>query len=409
MNLKIGLQRNVAYVQSVVELWNILKEGRSIEPLLERLSLLRGPLFKVLQVLATMPGVWSSPIAARLQMVVKPRSVVGEQEWKAYVAALCPQYLPFLQLEHAYFGSLGQVHPMKGSDGVQRACKIRYPNIEAVLAQDFRWLEIWNMAYTWWGAAIETAPLIGYLKYLFQDELDYRQEGAWMQRFAQHFEDVPWVHIPHYYAQDSQEDILVMSWVEGNSFSDEHLARLSQEDRNILSQRLVKAWYHPFFTQGLLHADPHIGNYVWDDQLHIHIVDFGSVYAFDAPWVEGAKKLYFALLNQDDTESIYYEYFGFSPLSALQKDCIDRWAHFLYGPFLQEGVYTLPMTLPAEGLALLKSLHQALRTEAPLKIPGEFLILDRACVALGATLVRLQGNVNWRACFGDMMAGREVT
>lgn len=406
MTLKLGFQRNIAYLQGAFDMWEVLKGGRSIEPLLARLEVLRGPLFKILQVLASIPGLWSSPIAARLQMLVEPRPLVGETAWHEYVAALCPQYLPYLQLGQAYVGSLGQVHPMQWHDGTKRACKIRYPNIAQVLAQDFRLLEVWNAAYTWWGAAIETAPLITYLQHLFQNELDYQQEGQWMQRFAQHFEAVPWVHIPQYFPEDSQEDILVMSWMRGHSFADERVQHLSQHDRNILSQRLVQAWYHPFFTQGFLHADPHIGNYAWDEALHIHIVDFGSVCKFDAAWVEGAKHLYMALLNNHDTQGIYYDYFGFQPLSALQKTCVDQWARFLYGLFLQEGVHTLPQSMPREGLKLLKQIHQMLRTEAPLRIPCEFLVLDRACIALGGTLIHLQGGIDWGACFQEIMDGR---
>lgn len=405
MTLKLGFQRNIAYLQGAFDMWEVLKGGR-IDPLLTRLEALRGPIFKILQVLATIPELWSSTIAARLQMLTQPRALVSAKEWQEYVAALCPQYLSYLQLEQVYVGSLGQVHPMQWHDGTKLACKIRYPNIEQVLEQDFRLLEVWNKAYAWWGAAIDIAPLITYLKHLFQDELDYQQEGQWMQRFTAHFKEVPWIHIPQYYPEASQEDILVMSWVSGHSFADERVQHLNQQDRTILSQRLAQAWYHPFFTQGFLHADPHIGNYAWDENLHIHVVDFGSVCQFTSSWVEGAKKLYMALLAKSETEDIYYDYFGFKPLSSLQKNCVDQWARFLYAPFLQEGVHTLSKTLPKEGLTLLKQIHQTLRIETPLRIPCEFLVLDRACIALGGTLVRLQGRMDWSVCFQEIMEGR---
>jgi predicted unusual protein kinase regulating ubiquinone biosynthesis (AarF/ABC1/UbiB family) len=405
MPLKLGFQRNIAYLQGTLELWEVLKGGRSLEPLLAKLETLRGPIFKILQVLATIPELWSSPVAARLQMVTQPCPLLEAKAWQEYVITLCPEYVPYLQLEHVYVGSLGQVHPMQWHDGTLRACKIRYPQIEAVLAQDFRILELWNTAYTWWGAAIDATPLILYLKHVFQAELDYQQEGQWMQHFAAHFEGVPWVHIPRYYPEDSREGILVMSWVKGCSFADDRVQKLSQQDRTLLSQRLVQAWYHPFFTQGILHADPHIGNYSWNEGLNIYIVDFGSVCQFDPSWVEGAKQLYTALLTHKNTEDIYYDYFGFKPLSALQKTCVDQWARFLYGPFLQEGMHTLSYAMPKEGLSLLKRIHQALRTEAPLRIPGEFLVLDRTCIALGGTLVRLQGCMDWSACFQNIMAG----
>lgn len=402
MLIKLGVSRNLAHMRIAWKLYAALQGRESVDTVWSLIADMKGPLIKVLQVLAGMPGLWSSPVAARLQLLSTARIPLSQEAWRTYVQEMLPELYPHISLEDAFPGSLGQVHRIRKGDF--RACKIQYPRMQEVLAQDFHLLELGNRAYQWWGAAIEVAPLLNHLKHVLQQELDYVQEGRWMQWFSKHFEHIPWIEVPVYGEECSTERLLMMSWLEGNRF-DETLSVLGQEERNTLSWRLMYAWYHPFFTQGILHADPHVENYKWSDTLSIQMLDFGCVWSFRPSWVEGTKKLYAALLHDEDTREIYYDYFGFDPLSPVQKECIDQWVGFMYSPFLHDGPRVLPESMTREGLSLLKRVHSVLRSEGTLRLPCEFLLLDRACIALGSALIRLQGKLCWKTCFKRLMNG----
>ncbi|ETZ04585.1 AarF/UbiB family protein [Holospora undulata] len=405
MLIKYARSREFAYACAVWNAFKSLNNTKEIEKLWDTLLQLKGPIVKVLQVLSGLPGVWPSPIASRLQLLSSTCSPLSSSQWKEYLETQAFDLYPKLCFESACAGSLGQVHKVFWSEKELRACKIQYPNMTEILKQDFRLLEVWQSLYQWWGPGIDTTEILQHLQDVMEQELDYLQEGRWMLWFQEHFQEVPWIHVPSYYPERSSKTILMMSWLKGNNFSDEALRSLPQKVRNVLSYRLLYAWYHPFFSKGILHSDPHMGNYMWNQNLDIYMVDFGCVRSFSPQWVKGAKALYTALLNQHDTQNIYYTYFEFDPLSSVQKSCIDRWAKFLYGPFLIEGERVLPESMAQEGIDLLKELHQILRKHKPLRIPHEFLLLDRACVALGSALIRLKGKLCWKTTFQKVIEG----
>ncbi|PPE03826.1 AarF/UbiB family protein [Holospora curviuscula] len=403
MLIKQERARDLAYLNSLWKLFRALHQPESIEALWFSLMELKGPILKIVQVLSGIPGLWSASIAARLQLVSSTCSPLSSFAWAEHLKSEVPHWYSKFSLKECYGGALGQVHKVFWNETEFRACKVQYPNMHAILKQDFQRLNLWRSVYQWWGAAVDTSEILQYLYKIMEQELDYQQEGEWMQWFHQHFQDIPWIHIPFYYSEASSKNILMMSWLQGKNFSQEALVELPQKIRDILSYRLLYAWYQPFFSKGILHADPHMTNYMWNQEGHIYMLDFGCVQHFSPSWIEGTKALYTALLNKEETQGIYYEYFGFSPLSEVQKACIDQWAKFLYGPFLVEGPRILPESMTQNGLHLLKQLHHTLQCHGPVRIPLEFLLLDRSCIALGSTLIRLKGALCWKTCFQSVM------
>ena len=395
--------RDLAYAHSVWKLFQSIHHPESVEKLWMMLMPLKGPIVKVLQVLSGIPGLWSSPIAQRLQLLSSTCAPISNSAWSEYLKTVVPEWYSKFSLEQCYGGSLGQVHGVFWNDTEFRACKVQYPNMHGVLKQDFKRLELWRNVYEWWGPALDTSQILYYLQNIMEQELDYTQEGKWMEWFRHHFQGISWIHIPVYYPENSSKNVLMMSWLQGNTFSQETLKNLPQETRDLLSYRLLYAWYQPFFTKGILHADPHMANYMWNQKGDVYMIDFGCVYRFSLSWIQGAKALYTALLEQKDTENIYYTFFGFDPLSEVQKICIDEWAKFLYEPFLIEGPRILPESMAQRGLNILTHLHRTLQCHGPVRIPLEFLLLDRTCIALGSTLIQLKGKLCWKTCFENIM------
>ena len=111
------------------------------------------------------------------------------------------------------------------------------------------------------------------------------------------------------------------------------------ETRNTLAMNMFRAWYVPLYQYGVIHGDPHLGNYTVRGDLSINLLDFGCVRVFPPKFIGGVIDLYNALKNDDFDLSAYaYETWGFKNLSREQVETLNIWANFLYGPVLDDKV-----------------------------------------------------------------------
>ena len=110
----------------------------------------------------------------------------------------------------------------------------------------------------------------------------------------------------------------------------------SQEDRNKLALRMFRAWYVPFYGYGVIHGDPHLGNYTVRDDLDLNLLDFGCIRVFRPRFVKGVIDLYWALVHDDrDLAVAAYESWGFAKLDNATVDVLNEWASYLYGPLMR--------------------------------------------------------------------------
>ena len=102
---------------------------------------------------------------------------------------------------------------------------------------------------------------------------------------------------------------------------------------------MFRAWYVPFYRYGVIHGDPHLGNYTVRDDGDINLLDFGCIRIFPPPFVQGVIDLYHALLNNDEALAVHaYESWGFNNISREVVDVLNQWAGFLYKPLMEDRV-----------------------------------------------------------------------
>ena len=131
--------------------------------------------------------------------------------------------------------------------------------------------------------------------------------------------------------------LLTMEWLDGKPLLSFKLS--SQEDRDRLALRMFRAWYVPFYNYGVIHGDPHLGNYTVRDDLDLNLLDFGCIRVFRPEFVKGVIDLYWALERDDrDLAVDAYRNWGFAKLDHATIDVLNEWAAFLYGPLLREPV-----------------------------------------------------------------------
>ena len=100
---------------------------------------------------------------------------------------------------------------------------------------------------------------------------------------------------------------------------------------------MFRIWYVPFYYYGVIHGDPHLGNYTVAPDRTVNLLDFGCVRVFPPRFVKGVIDLYHALQRDDRELAVAaYRSWGFGNLSHEMIAVLNRWAAFVYGPLLDD-------------------------------------------------------------------------
>jgi predicted unusual protein kinase regulating ubiquinone biosynthesis (AarF/ABC1/UbiB family) len=204
----------------------------------------------------------------------------------------------------------------------------------------------------------------------------------------------------------STRRLLTMRWLDGKplmSFRDASL-----ETRNAIAKNLFTAWYAPFGGYGIIHGDPHLGNYSVRDDLGINLLDFGCVRIFPPRFVAGVVELYRALETGDADRAVHaYEMWGFRDLTREIVETLNIWATFLYGPLLDDRTRLIDASgRPGEyGRETAQKVHARLKELGTVRVPREFVFMDRAAVGLGGVFIHLRAELNWGAMFRALLDG----
>ena len=105
------------------------------------------------------------------------------------------------------------------------------------------------------------------------------------------------IHVPERIPELSTRRLITMEWLQGKPLM--QFKASSQEDRNKLALRMFRAWYVPFYGYGVIHGDPHLGNYTVRDDFDLNLLDFGCIRVFRPGFVKGVIDLYWALARND--------------------------------------------------------------------------------------------------------------
>jgi predicted unusual protein kinase regulating ubiquinone biosynthesis (AarF/ABC1/UbiB family) len=215
---------------------------------------------------------------------------------------------------------------------------------------------------------------------------------------------VPEIRVPNVWPDLSTGRLLTLDWLEGKRLL-EH-KRASLEVRNRLATAMFKAWWLPFAQHGVIHGDPHLGNYTAFEEdgepSGINLLDYGCIRIFPPKFVGGVVDLYRGLRDGEEARVVHaYEVWGFKGLSRELMKVLNIWARFIYGPLMDDRVRTIADGVkPAEyGRREAFRVHQALREKGPVTVPREFVLMDRAAIGLGGVFLHLAAELNFHRLF----------
>jgi predicted unusual protein kinase regulating ubiquinone biosynthesis (AarF/ABC1/UbiB family) len=377
------------------------------------LGSLKGPLMKVAQILATVPDLLPEEYTQELAHLQHNAPAMGWAFVKRRMSSeLGPDWQSrFAEFEHSarHAASLGQVHRARAHDGRLLACKLQYPDMSSAVEADLQQLKIIFSIYRRYDKAIDPSNIHAELSARLREELDYRREAKHMQLYGRVMANEPGIHVPEPLPELSTDRLLTMTWLEGEpllAFVDKHI-----ELRNEVARHMFRAWYVPFYEHGVLHGDPHLGNYTVRPDGTVNLLDFGCIRIFPAAFVGAVINLYWALMRNDDALAVHaYETWGFHNLSKEVIEILNQWARFLYRPLMEDRVQRIQEDGGTQyGARVAGKVQRELREIGGVTPPREFLLMDRAAIGLGSVFTRLKAEINWHRMFHELIQEFDVT
>ena len=369
---------------------------------------LKGPLMKVAQILSTIPNILPQEYAGQLAELQSNapamswgfvrRRMVGELgvDWQS-------KFTDFGQ-EASAAASLGQVHRATALDGRSIACKLQYPDMNSVVEADLKQLKLIFNIYRRYDNAIEPSAIHAELTARLREELDYIREAKQMELYRNILNDENSVHVPEVVKELCSERLISMTWLDGEPLLPFIEAHKDVSSRNAVALNMFRAWYVPLYHYGVIHGDPHLGNYTVREDCSINLMDFGCIRIFKPSFVRGVIDLYTSLKDNNPELSVHaYTTWGFDNLSKEKIDVLNMWAKFIYAPLLEDRVRPIQTDHQAYSRGIAQKVREELHKIGGVAPPPEFVLMDRAAVGLGSVFTHLEAEINWHQIFHELI------
>jgi predicted unusual protein kinase regulating ubiquinone biosynthesis (AarF/ABC1/UbiB family) len=257
-------------------------QARTAAQLFSVLGQLKGGAMKVGQALsvfeAALPEELAAPYRAALTSLQEAAPPLPAETVHAVLAEqLGPDWRDrFTSFDDrpAAAASIGQVHRAVWADGRDVAVKIQYPGAAEALIGDFRQLARLAKVLGPIAPGLELKPLLAEVQERIAEELDYRLEAQAQQTFAEAYDGDLDIVVPR--VVDGADRVLVGEWIEGIPLS-RIITDGTQEQRDRASLLLARFLLSGPVLAGLLHADPHPGNFRLLPDGRLGVIDFGAV------------------------------------------------------------------------------------------------------------------------------------
>jgi predicted unusual protein kinase regulating ubiquinone biosynthesis (AarF/ABC1/UbiB family) len=381
--------------------------------LMEQLGDLKGPLLKVAQLLATIPNVLPKEYAAELQKLQSQAPPMGwlfvRRRMIAELGTDWEKKFKSFEKEAAAAASLGQVHKAVTLKGEHVACKLQYPDMISAVEADLKQLRLIMGVFEKYDQSVLTEGIQQEIADRLYEELDYELEARHEQLYGHMLAKEENVHVPEVIEELSTKRLLTSTWLEGQQILE--FIKSRPERRNEIALNLFRAWYVPLYYYGVIHGDPHLGNYTVQKDNTINLLDFGCIRIFPPRFVEGVITLYNALEKQDTEMAVEaYESWGFRGLNKHTIEVLNMWANFLYGPVLDDKVRPIGVVEKGGiyGRDIAQQVHKELKKIGGIRVPREFVFMDRAALGLGSVFLHLKAEVNWHNLFNELIADFDV-
>lgn len=254
----------------------------------EELQSLKGPIMKIGQMLSMQSHALPEEVVRELTHLQMRAPAMHPTLVRSQFKASFGRYpeTVFRMFDPVPFAaaSLGQVHRATTKDGDSVAVKIQYPGIRQAIKNDFRLLKTASLPGRLTGHT--SPPMIDELERGVLEETDYVREAENLEFFRDRLAALSYVRLPEVFPKLSTDRILTMSLLDGTHLDEFLAGRPIRNLRRLVGKRLLELFLFQKGRVHSLHADPHPGNYLFDKEGRIGLVDFGCVKSFSKNFIE---------------------------------------------------------------------------------------------------------------------------
>ncbi len=301
--------------------------------------------------------------------------------------------------------SLGQVHRAELKNGQPVAVKVQYPGVAETVHQDVKNVKALvrvfaAIARDVMRQRVDPEEIAIELEARLHEELDYGHEARNLERFRTLLADDPEVMIPRVHRALSTRRVLTMEFLDGYPIQDIMAPGVDQELKDWVAVKLFQLLWRQLLEFGVLHTDPHPGNYLVTHHPRLGILDFGSVRVFDAAIRRGYRLFSRGILDQDEAkilagcEALGIREPGDDPAPWL------RLVHVLYEPLIRDEPFdprAYDVMERGTEVTQVAMKHRLFRT------PGYQVFLMRALVGVDAYLKAFGTVRNWHRLFREIV------
>jgi predicted unusual protein kinase regulating ubiquinone biosynthesis (AarF/ABC1/UbiB family) len=293
--------------------------------------------------------------------------------------------------------SIGQVHRATLKTGEDVAVKIQYPGVIDALESDIKSLET---LIVYGGLVADRQRLNEYMdevREIILDEADYRNEALNMADFVDLLDEFDGVDCPKPFEEWTSKEVLVMEYVEGQKF-DTALRDKAEGDRNELLSRWLELYNWLFHEKHYLHADPHPGNFLLDEDDTIWMLDFGCVKEFDPELPNGLLEIMVCCWEEDNERAReLLKQLGFSTdesqIDAVDPDLLREYHGIVLEPFMVDEPFDFGSWQPAtDGKKFMLENREMLK----LVPPKDLILYFRLLSGIKGLLRKLDAKINVR-------------
>jgi predicted unusual protein kinase regulating ubiquinone biosynthesis (AarF/ABC1/UbiB family) len=222
---------------------------------------------------------------------------VLEGEWDEPVESL------FEHFEHdaVAAASIGQVHRAVLPDGRKVAVKIQYPEIADALEADLGTAQGLTAIATPLAKAmmpgLDPRMLIGEIRELVLEELDYELEAQHQRTFARAYRGHPFIYVPDVVTSLSRRRVMVSDWVDGMRFPE--IQKLPEAERDRIGEIIMRFYFHSMDYVGRFNTDSHPGNFLLREDGSVAFIDFGNVKVCSPEWLRDGNRAMRAVIDGD--------------------------------------------------------------------------------------------------------------
>lgn len=290
--------------------------------------------------------------------------------------------------------SIGQVHRARLDSGPQVAVKIQYPGVVDSLDSDLETLKNF-LLYS--KVAIDAERVDEYfeeVRRIVLEEADYESEAEHMARLRPLLADREGITAPRPFPKWTRPTVLVMEFMEGTKLDDALAAMDDEPKRRKILERWVNNYAWMFHEAHLLHADPHPGNFLLDDQGRIAVLDFGCVKDVDPEFSDAILDVlvaYWQGRHDDALEAYRRAGYGVDGSEEIDPDLLADYHDIILAPFARNEPFEFGDWQPAMESRKFMLRHPSFWKLPP---PSEGLAFFRVLSGIKGLLYKLDAEIN---------------